>query len=110
MSVAVPSAIDTLKPLPTAAGKLLMQRIDALAALSENPACLTRRFATAEHRQANDLVASWMRASDMVVHEDAVGNVIGRYAGLIRWHARSTCWSCMCGSSSRSRHAIAQSG
>jgi len=63
-------------------GKLMMQRIEQLAALSESEHGLTRRFATPEHRQANDLVAGWMRQAGMSVHEDAIGNVIGRYEGV----------------------------
>lgn len=68
--------------LPSGAGELIMQRIEQLAALSESEHGLTRRFATPEHRQANDLVAGWMTQAGMSVHEDAIGNVIGRYEGL----------------------------
>jgi len=67
------------KPVtPTAAGRITA-RIDELAAISESSHCLTRRFASPEHRQANDLVASWMVAAGMSVREDAIGNIIGRY-------------------------------
>lgn len=38
-----------------------MQRIEELAALSEYPTGLTRRFSTTEHRRANQLVAEWMQ-------------------------------------------------
>ncbi|MBX2881211.1 MAG: allantoate amidohydrolase [Granulosicoccus sp.] len=62
-------------------GKRLMQRIDELAMISESSEELTRRFATAEHRRANDQVAHWMAQAGMQVHEDAIGNVIGRYEG-----------------------------
>ena len=58
-----------------------MQRIEQLAALSESDTGLTRRFATAEHRLANDLVADWMIQAGMSVREDAIGNIIGRYEG-----------------------------
>ena len=68
--------------LPTGAGHLLMQRIEHLAAISESEKGLTRRFATPEHRRANDLVADWMMAAGMSVREDAIGNVIGRYEGV----------------------------
>ena len=68
--------------LSSGTGELLMQRIEQLAALSESDEGLTRRFATPEHRLANDLVASWMKKAGMSVREDAIGNVIGRYEGL----------------------------
>jgi len=56
-----------------------MARIDELAAISESPHCLTRQFASQEHRQTNTLVAGWMDAAGMSTREDAIGNVIGRY-------------------------------
>lgn len=59
----------------------IMARLDELAAISETPGLLTRRYLTPEHRAANDLVAAWMREAGMSVREDAVGNVIGRYEG-----------------------------
>lgn len=59
----------------------LMWRIEQMASISENPKNLTRRCYVPEHRQVNDLVAAWMRQAGMSVHEDAVGNVIGRYEG-----------------------------
>ncbi|MFK7890113.1 MAG: allantoate amidohydrolase [Granulosicoccus sp.] len=67
--------------LPLHTGTLLMQRIQELAAISESTQGLTRRFATDEHRRANDLVAHWMAEAGMSVYEDAIGNVIGRYEG-----------------------------
>ncbi|MFK7861657.1 MAG: allantoate amidohydrolase [Granulosicoccus sp.] len=62
-------------------GDLLMQRIEQLATLSESEHGLTRRFATPEHRLANDMASGWMKQAGMTVHEDAIGNVIGRYEG-----------------------------
>ena len=67
--------------LSPGSGELLMQRIEQLAAISESDKGLTRRFATPEHRRANDLVAEWMRQAGMSVREDAIGNIIGRYEG-----------------------------
>lgn len=59
----------------------VMARIESLGELSESPDGLTRRSFTPQHRQANDLVASWMRDAGMTVREDAIGNIIGRYEG-----------------------------
>ncbi len=59
----------------------VMERIDALAGISETPGRLTRRCLTPEHRRVNDLVAVWMNEAGMSVREDTLGNVIGRYEG-----------------------------
>ena len=67
--------------LPSGTGELLMQRIEQLATISESETGLTRRFATPEHRQANNLVANWLRQAGMSVREDEIGNIIGRYEG-----------------------------
>src|SRR5579859_7783183 len=59
----------------------VMERIEALGRVSDEPGRLTRTFCSPAMRQANDLVAGWMRDAGMTVAEDAVGNVVGRYAG-----------------------------
>jgi allantoate deiminase len=56
----------------------VLERCDALAALTEEPGVITRRFATAALRDAGRLVSEWMQAAGMSVHRDAIGNVIGR--------------------------------
>ena len=63
------------------AATTIMERIDALARLSEMPDALARRCFTPEHRRANDLVGTWMQGAGMHVHQDAIGNIIGRYEG-----------------------------
>src|SRR5262245_25352995 len=57
----------------------VMQRIDALAQISEESGRLTRTFGSSAMRRANDLVASWMREAGMATRQDAVGNLVGRY-------------------------------
>jgi allantoate deiminase len=59
-----------------------MERCDALAAFSEEPGGLTRRFATDALRRASDAVRGWMVEAGMEVREDAVGNLIGRYGAV----------------------------
>ncbi|MDB5077547.1 MAG: allantoate amidohydrolase [Chloroflexi bacterium] len=61
---------------------VLMARIDELAKFSEEPHRLVRRSLTPALQQANDLVASWMLAAGMTVRQDAVGNLVGTYAGV----------------------------
>ncbi|HMP82381.1 MAG TPA: allantoate amidohydrolase [Verrucomicrobiota bacterium] len=58
---------------------IVMQRIDALAQISEESGKLTRTFASPAMRRANDLVGSWMREAGMSVRTDAIGNLIGHY-------------------------------
>jgi allantoate deiminase len=62
----------------TARAAIAMRRADALAACTEEPGRLTRRFATRALREAGDLVLGWMRDAGMTAHRDAIGNVIGR--------------------------------
>ena len=71
----------TLPVSPLLSGAALRARIDELAAISAEPGRLTRVFASPEQRRANDLVLGWMRAAGMAAHEDAIGNVVGRYDG-----------------------------
>ena len=59
-----------------------MRRLDALSLFSEGGDGVTRRFATKEHRQAAEMIQSWMRDAGMEPHVDAAGNVIGRYQAI----------------------------
>lgn len=58
-----------------------MQRIEALAQISEDAGQLTRTFASPAMQRANELVAAWMREAGMQTRVDAIGNLIGHYAG-----------------------------
>ena len=58
---------------------LVMQRIDALAQVSEDDGKTTRIFASPAMRRANEDVGLWMREAGMSVRVDAVGNLIGHY-------------------------------
>ena len=62
------------------AAATVLERADALAARTEEPGRLTRRFATPALAQAGDLVLGWMRDAGMTAHRDAIGNVAGRWA------------------------------
>ena len=61
--------------------KVVMQRIEALARISDEPGCLTRTFGSPGMKRANAMVASWMCTAGMEVRTDAVGNLIGHYPG-----------------------------
>jgi allantoate deiminase len=56
----------------------VLERCDQLAAFSEEPERLTRRFGTPALRHAGAAVSGWMEAAGMAVRRDAIGNLIGR--------------------------------
>jgi allantoate deiminase len=58
---------------------LTMERIEALAQISEDVGKLTRTFASPAMRRANEMVSGWMREAGMSVRSDAIGNLIGHY-------------------------------
>jgi allantoate deiminase len=57
----------------------VMQRIEALARITDEPGRLTRTFCSPAMREANALVGRWMRSAGMTTREDAVGNLIGSH-------------------------------
>ncbi len=59
-----------------------MQRIEALAKISDEPGKITRVFASPAMHRANDQVGKWMRQAGMKTRVDAVGNLIGHYDGI----------------------------
>lgn len=59
----------------------IINRIDALAQISEHESNLTRVSLSPEHQRANALVGSWMEDTGMRVRTDAIGNIIGRLEG-----------------------------
>ena len=61
----------------------ILRRIDELAQISEEPGQLTRTFASRAMARANEVVAQWMREAGMETRADAIGNLIGRYAGKV---------------------------
>jgi allantoate deiminase len=54
--------------------------LEELAAISEEPDRLTRRFLTSEHKRAAHLVGQWMAEAGMTTREDELGTVRGHYA------------------------------
>jgi allantoate deiminase len=65
----------------SAAAARVMQRADALAACSERPGEITRRYGTPALVAARDLLEEWMRTAGMTTRVDRVGNLIGTLAG-----------------------------
>jgi allantoate deiminase len=66
------------------AAATILERIEALARISDDAGCLTRTFCSPAMRRANRLVAFWMRGAGMKVREDAMGNLIGHYPAATR--------------------------
>lgn len=62
-------------------GGRILEQAEALGKLSEDDGRLTRTYLTAKHREAGELIAVWMREAGMQAGFDAMGNVVGRYAG-----------------------------
>lgn len=57
----------------------VMRRCDLLGRISAEPHVLTRPSFTPAMRTVQNQVAAWMQAAGMTVHEDPIGNLIGRY-------------------------------
>lgn len=68
----------------------LVQRLEALGAVSDEPGKLTRTFLSPAMTRANRLVAQWMREAGMALREDVVGNLIGRWEGAGGTWAKKT--------------------
>lgn len=62
-------------------GTRLMAQADDLARFTQSDSGLTRTYLSAQHRQAGDYLLDLMRRAGMDADYDALGNVVGRYAG-----------------------------
>jgi allantoate deiminase len=62
-------------------GPALMGRLDALAAFTEVPGQLTRRYLSPAHVAAMRQVETWMAEAGMSVRTDPLCSVFGRYEG-----------------------------
>jgi allantoate deiminase len=71
-------------PRLSPAARELVRRIEELGKVSDAADNLTRTFLSPAMRRANALVGSWMLEAGLRVHEDAVGNLIGRLPGPSR--------------------------
>ena len=62
-------------------GRDILRQADELAAITEAPGRITRSYLTPQHREAGERIRAWMREAGMDADFDALGNVVGRYAG-----------------------------
>lgn len=58
---------------------IILQRIDELSRITDEPGCLTRFYGSPAMRRANALVQTWMEQAGMTVRRDAIGNLIGHF-------------------------------
>lgn len=65
-------------PTPLSLADRVMTRCDDIAACSESPDCITRRFLTPPMQCVHDLLREWMGSLSMSVCLDNAGNLIGR--------------------------------
>lgn len=63
------------------AARTVMERCELLAGISEEEGEITRSYGSRAMREANEVVAGWMRDAGMSVRRDAIGNIVGRYEG-----------------------------
>src|SRR3984957_3220810 len=56
----------------------IQNRIDALAAITDEKGVITRTFLSEATVRANQLVGGWMREAGLATTEDQVGNLLGR--------------------------------
>ncbi len=61
--------------------RLVMERCAVLAAFSEEPGRLTRRYGSSALLAAREQVAGWMEEAGLAVRRDAAGNLFGRREG-----------------------------
>ena len=59
-------------------GQAVMERLETLGKISQSSEHLDRRYLTEQHKEANQLVGSWMEAAGMQTWQDQAGNLWGR--------------------------------
>ncbi|MGB0371687.1 MAG: M20 family metallo-hydrolase [Opitutales bacterium] len=59
----------------------LLQRIETLASISEEPGQITRPFMSTAMKRVNEVATRWLEAAGASVWEDMLGNIHGRIVG-----------------------------
>jgi len=73
--------LNALLGVEPSVGAAVMDWCETLGAISDSETGLTCAYLTPAHQRTAAQIAAWMRGAGMAVHTDAVGNVVGRYAG-----------------------------
>ncbi|WP_246859575.1 allantoate amidohydrolase [Spirosoma sp. KCTC 42546] len=61
----------------------VLNKINELASISDDPACVTRTFGTVAFQQGSALIQRWMQTAGLQTRVDAIGNVRGRLTSSI---------------------------
>lgn len=69
--------------------RLLAQRLDELAQVTDEPGKLTRTFLSPAMGRANAIVGGWMKATGLTTRVDTTGNLIGRLESAAGPRART---------------------
>jgi allantoate deiminase len=56
----------------------VLNKINELASISEDPACITRTFGTTAFQQGSRIIQNWMQDIGLETRVDSIGNVRGR--------------------------------
>ncbi|QDS97111.1 Zn-dependent hydrolase [Adhaeretor mobilis] len=72
-----------MSPNTVAIADVVMSRCDELAACSEDPECITRRYLSPPMHDVHDRLSGWMRTANLTTRIDNAGNLIGRREGTI---------------------------
>ncbi|MCZ8262104.1 MAG: allantoate amidohydrolase [Beijerinckiaceae bacterium] len=59
----------------------MMERLDALALVTDEPGKITRLYLSDAHRRAIDVVSGWFREAGLAPAVDAAGNIHARFEG-----------------------------
>lgn len=76
-----PAPAPQRQPTPSPGAARILERIEALARITEQADGLTRVYLSPQHAEANRLVGTWMGEAGLAVHVDAAGNLVGRREG-----------------------------
>jgi allantoate deiminase len=63
------------------ATRRMMERLESLAAFTDEPGKLTRLFLSPAHHGAIGAISGWFREAGLEPRLDPIGNVVGRYEG-----------------------------
>ena len=61
----------------------MMERLDALALVTDEPGKITRLYLSDAHKRASAMVAGWFREAGLTPAIDAAGNIHGRFEGKV---------------------------
>ncbi len=59
----------------------MMERLDALALVTDEPGKITRLYLSDAHKRAMDVVQGWFREAGLQPAVDAAGNIHARFEG-----------------------------